>query len=152
MFIINGFQYELQKVLALASFIPIIAGMGGNIATQSSTIVVRGLATGRVNMLHFFKIVGKEALVGIVLGTLFGVLLGLLATFQYRSPVYLGLVVGTSVFFVMTMAATVGTMVPMLLKRLNVDAAIATGPFITTSIDVLGVTLFFTIAKILLDL
>jgi magnesium transporter len=152
MFIINGFQYELQKVLALASFIPIIAGMGGNIATQSSTIVVRGLATGRVNMLHFFKIVGKEALVGIVLGTLFGVLLGLLATFQYRSPVYLGLVVGTSVFFVMTMAATVGTMVPMLLKRLNVDAAIATGPFITTSIDVLGVTLFFAIAKILLDL
>jgi magnesium transporter len=103
-------------------------------------------------MLHFFKIVGKEALVGIVLGTLFGVLLGLLATFQYRSPVYLGLVVGTSVFFVMTMAATVGTMVPMLLKRLNVDAAIATGPFITTSIDVLGVTLFFAIAKILLDL
>ena len=152
MFIINGFQYELQKVLALASFIPIIAGMGGNIATQSSTIVVRGMATGRVNMLHFFQIVGKELLVGIVLGALFGLLLGLLATFQYTTPGYLGLVVGLSVFAVMTMAATVGTVVPMLLKRLNVDAAIATGPFITTSIDVLGVTLFFMVAKLLLRL
>ncbi len=152
MFIINGFQYELQKVLALASFIPIIAGMGGNIATQSSTIVVRGLATGRVNMHHFFQIVGSEALVGVVLGALFGLLLGLLASFQYATPMYLGLVVGISVFVVMAMAATVGTVVPMMLKRLNVDAAIATGPFITTSIDVLGVTLFFTMAKILLDL
>jgi len=152
MFIINGFQYELQKVLALASFIPIIAGMGGNIATQSSTIVVRGLATGRVNTLHFFQIVVKEALVGIMLGGVFGLLLGLLATFQYTTPAYLGLVVGFSVFAVMAMAATVGTIVPMLLKRLNVDAAIATGPFITTSIDVLGVSLFFAVAKILLDL
>ena len=152
MFIINGFQYELQKVLALASFIPIIAGMGGNIATQSSTIVVRGLATGRVNMLHFFRIVGKEALVGIVLGAMFGLLLGLLSAFRYPSPAYLSLVVGISVFSVMTMAATVGTLVPMVLKRLNVDAAIATGPFITTSIDVLGVTLYFSVAKLLLHL
>ncbi len=152
MFIINSFQYELQKVLALASFIPIIAGMGGNIATQSSTIVVRGLATGRINMMHFFTIVGKEFLVGIVLGGAFGLLLGLLAFFRYTTPAYLGIVVGISVFSVMVMAATVGTIVPMVLKRLNVDAAIATGPFITTTIDILGVSLFFTVAKLLLHL
>jgi len=152
MFIINSFQGELQRVLALASFIPIIAGMGGNIATQSSTIVVRGLATGRVNVNQFFQVVGKEMVVGIVLGAAFGLLLGLLAHFKYTSPLYLGLVVGLSVFMVMAMAATVGTMVPMILKRFQVDAAIATGPFITTSIDVLGVTLYFTVAKFLLHL
>jgi len=152
MFIVNSFQPELQKVLALASFMPIIAGMGGNIATQSSTIVVRGLATGRVNTHHFFQIIGKESLVGVVLGALFGMLLGLLAMFQYTNPAYLGLVVGISVFAVMFMAATVGTIVPMLLKRFNIDAAIATGPFITSTIDVLGITLFFCVAKFLLKI
>ncbi len=152
MFIINAFQGELQRVLALASFIPIIAGMGGNIATQSSTIIVRGLATGRVNMNQFLQVIGKEFAVGIVLGTVFGLLLGVLAFFKYTSPLYLGLVVGLSVCIVMTMAATVGTLVPMVLKKFNVDAAVATGPFITTTIDVLGVSLYFTIAKFFLDL
>lgn len=151
-FIINSFEYELKQVLALASFIPIIAGMGGNIATQSSTIVVRGLATGRVNMLHFFKIVGKETLVGVALGTMFGLLLGLLATFQHTTHVNLGLVVGISVFAVMAMAATLGTVIPMLLKRFNIDAAIATGPFITTFIDVLGISLYFVVAKHFLNI
>ncbi|MCI5145138.1 MAG: magnesium transporter [Candidatus Electrothrix sp. AR3] len=152
MFIINGFEQELQKVLALASFIPIIAGMGGNIATQSSTIVVRGMATGRVNMPQFFHIVGRETLVGIVLGILFGFLLGLMASFQYAAPAYLGIVVGISVCAVMIMAASLGTVIPMLLKRFQIDAAIATGPFITTAIDVLGISLYFWVAKYMLDL
>ncbi|MCI5196513.1 MAG: magnesium transporter, partial [Candidatus Electrothrix sp. AW5] len=152
MFIINGFEHELQKVLALASFIPIIAGMGGNIATQSSTIVVRGMATGRVNMPQFFQIVGRETLVGIVLGIMFGLLLGLMASFRYTSPAYLGLVVGLSVCSVMIMAASLGTIIPMLLKRFHIDAAIATGPFITTSIDVLGISLYFYVAKFMLNI
>ncbi|MDH4318714.1 MAG: magnesium transporter, partial [Desulfobulbaceae bacterium] len=152
MFIISFFQTELNKVLTLASFIPIIAGMGGNIATQSSTIVVRGLATGRLNIQQFVHVVSKEFVVGLVLGAFFGILLGLLAHFEYASPSYLGVVVGFSVFAVMTMAATVGTIVPIILKRLNIDAAVATGPFITTSVDVLGVLLFFYVAKLLLNL
>ena len=152
MFIINGFEHELQKVLALASFIPIIAGMGGNIATQSSTIVVRGMATGRVNMPQFFHIVGRETLVGTALGVIFGLLLGLMALVQYSTPSYLGIVVGISVFAVMVMAATLGTVIPMLLKRFHIDAAIATGPFITTAIDVLGISLYFYVAKYMLNI
>jgi magnesium transporter len=135
MFIISSFREELNKVMALAFFIPIIAGMGGNIATQSSTIVVRGLATGRINMQHFFTVVAKEFFVGLALGAVFGILLGVTTTFEYLTPSYLGLVVGISVFAVMTMSATIGTIIPLILKRLNIDAAIATGPFITTSID-----------------
>lgn len=152
MFIISSFREELNKVMALAFFIPIIAGMGGNIATQSSTIVVRGLATGRINMQHFFTVVAKEFFVGLALGAVFGILLGVTTTFEYLTPSYLGLVVGISVFAVMTMSATIGTIIPLILKRLNIDAAIATGPFITTSIDVLGVSLFFHMARLLLDL
>jgi len=152
MFIIGTFQAELNKVLALAAFIPVIAGMGGNIATQSSTIIVRGLATGRINMQHFFKVVAKEFIVGLVLGALFGFLLAFLAGFRYTSPAHLGLVVGFSVFSVMVMAATIGTLVPIMLKRLNIDAAIATGPFITTFIDVAGVSLYFLVARFLLKI
>ncbi len=152
MYIINAFEHELSQVLALAAFIPIIVGMGGNIATQSSTIIVRGMATGRINMQHLFQTLVKETVVGVALGIIFGILLGGLAFLSYSDPLLLGLVVGISVFVVMTMAAAVGSFVPMMLKRLNIDAAIATGPFITTAVDVLGVLMFFLVAKNLLHL
>ncbi|MFC1843758.1 magnesium transporter [Thermodesulfobacteriota bacterium] len=152
MFIITFFHDELQKVIALAAFIPVVIGMGGNIATQSSTIIIRGIATGRVNMQELSKVIFKEMRVGLILGAVYGLFLGILAFFGYAETTYLGLVVGLSVFFVMTMAATVGTFVPLILKRLNFDAAIATGPFVTTSIDILGVLAYFLIAKSLLSL
>jgi magnesium transporter len=152
MFIITYFESELQKVLALAAFIPIVLGMGGNIATQSSTIVIRGITTGRVNMKEISKLVFKEMRVGCILGTLYGLFLGVLAFFGYAEPAALGLVVGLSVFFVMALASTVGTIIPLLLKRMDIDAAVATGPFVTTSIDILGVLTYFMIAKFLLDL
>jgi len=75
-----------------------------------------------------------------------------LAQFKYATPVSLGLVVGLAIFMVMTIAATVGTTVPLILKKLHVDPAVATGPFITTTIDVLGVSLYFSIAKFFLHL
>lgn len=151
-FIISFFQKELQQVLALASFIPIVMGMGGNIATQSSTIVVRGIATGRINMQELSRIVFKEMRVGMLLGSVYGLLLGILAFFGYTEPSHFGLVIGVAVLFSMTLAATVGTFVPLILRRLNVDTAIATGPFVTTTIDILGVTAYFAIAKLFLSL
>ncbi|MFZ5759199.1 MAG: magnesium transporter [Thermodesulfobacteriota bacterium] len=150
--VISLFEYELQKVLALAAFIPIVMGMGGNIGTQSSTIVVRGIATGRVNMQELGKVIFKEMRVGLILGSFYGLILGVFAFFTYNDPLELGLVVGFSVLFAMTLAATVGTCVPLILKKLDVDAAVATGPFVTTTIDIFGVIAYFTIAKMLLDL
>ncbi len=152
LFIIGAFEQELTQVLALAAFIPIIMGMGGNIATQSSTIVVRGIATGRINMEDFRKIIFKEMRVGIILGILYGGFLGVLAYFGYAEPKLLGLVVGLSIFFSMAMAATIGTVIPLILKRFEIDAAIATGPFVTTAIDILGVLAYFMIAKFFLNL
>lgn len=152
MLIITSFNTELSKVIALAAFIPIVVGMGGNIATQSSTIVIRGIATGRVNLHELFKVVFKEMRVGLILGSFYGFFLGVLAFFGYSKTTYLSLVVGLSVLFTMTLAATVGTYIPLILKRLDIDAAVATGPFVTTSIDILGVLVYFSIAKLLLNL
>ncbi len=152
MIIVGAFEAELTKVLALASFIPIVMGMGGNIATQSSTIIVRGIATGRVNMNEFLKVVFKEMRVGVILGILYGVFLGVITFFTHTEPIMLGVVVGISIFSCMVMAATVGSFIPLMLKRFDIDAAIATGPFVTTSIDIIGVLVYFWVAKLLLHL
>lgn len=152
MIIIGSFEDELAKVLALASFIPVVIGMGGNIATQSSTIIVRGMATGRVNMNELLKVVFKELRVGLLLGFVYGIFLGVLSFFLYRDPVLLGVVVGLSIFIIMAMSATLGTIIPLVLKRFDFDAAIATGPFVTTAIDILGVMMYFYMAKFILGL
>ena len=151
-YIITAFEHELNQVLALASFIPIVMGMGGNIATQSSTIIVRGIATGQINMGEFYRVIFKEMQVGLILGVLYGLFLGVLASFGYSETPLLGLVVGLSICFSMVLAATLGTMIPLVLKRFDIDAAVATGPFVTTSIDILGVLVYFWIAKLLLNL
>ena len=152
MVIIGSFEEELAKVLALASFIPVVMGMGGNIATQSSTIIVRGIATGRVNMNALFKVVFKETRVGVILGFIYGLFLGALSYFLHQEMQLLGLVVGIAIFCTMIMAATLGTLIPLVLKRFDFDAAIATGPFVTTAIDIVGVLMYFYSAKLILGL
>ncbi len=152
MFIIGNFEEELSKVIALASFIPVVIGMGGNIATQSSTIVVRGIATGRINLNESSRVVFKEMQVGLILGLIYGLFLGVVAFLGFQEPALLGVVVGISIFFCMVMSASLGTVIPLILKRFDIDAAIATGPFVTTSIDILGVLMYFWVAKILLNL
>ena len=122
--------------------------MGGNIGTQTSTLVVRGLATGRVNVGNNLTIILKEIRVGVILGILYGLMLGLFAIVRFLdiSP-YLGLVVGLGIAGSMLIATAFGSLVPLLLQRLDVDPAIATGPFVTTSIDILGVSLYLGIAN-----
>jgi magnesium transporter len=149
--VIGIFDNTLQGTLALAAFIPVVIGMGGNIGTQTSTLVVRGLATGRVNVGNNINIIFKEIRVGMILGILYGLLLGLFAIMRFVdiSP-YLGLVVGLGIASSMLIATAFGSLVPLLLHRIDVDPAIATGPFVTTSIDILGVGLYLGIAKIFL--
>ena len=145
--IIGIFDDVLKSTIALAAFIPVIMGMGGNIGTQSSTMIVRGLATGRVSLENSFKILFKEIRVGLILGILYGLLLGVVAIFQFIdvSPM-LGIVVGLSICISMIIAATIGSLVPLILNRFEIDPAIATGPFVTTAIDILGVAFYFIVA------
>ena len=145
--IIGIFDDVLKSTIALAAFIPVIMGMGGNIGTQSSSMIVRGLATGRVSLENSVKILFKEIRVGLILGILYGLLLGVVAIFQFIdvSPM-LGIVVGLSICISMIIAATIGSLVPLILNRFEIDPAIATGPFVTTAIDILGVAFYFIVA------
>ena len=145
--IIGIFDDVLKSTIALAAFIPVIMGMGGNIGTQSSTMIVRGLATGRVSLENSVKILFKEIRVGLILGILYGLLLGVVAIFQFIdvSPM-IGIVVGLSICISMIIAATIGSLVPLILNRFEIDPAIATGPFVTTAIDILGVAFYFIVA------
>ena len=152
-YIIGWYQEMLTSMVALAAFIPVIVGMGGNIGTQSSTIIIRGIATGRVQLAQASKVILKEIGVGVLLGVFYGILLGIVAYFKFidiEEPMKLGLVVGLAIFASMLIATSIGTLVPILLRKVDVDPAIASGPFVTTSTDVLGILLYFIIANSLL--
>ena len=151
--IIGTFEHMLESMIALAAFIPVIIGMGGNIGTQSSTIIVRGIATGRIEIGSELKVMWKEVRVGIILGALYGLLLGAFAKLRFiDADPMLGIVVGLSIGCSMLIAVAVGTFIPMFLRKVDIDPAIATGPFVTTSIDILGVLFYFVIAEYFLSI
>ena len=148
-FIIGKFESSILKYAYLAAFIPVIMGMGGNIGTQSSTIVVRGLATGRLNVRDIWSVVLKELSIGVILGIVYGALIGSVAQLRYSMEA-LAISVGLAVVSSMSVAALVGSLVPMAFARINIDPAVATGPFVTTAIDIISVFFYFMIATTLL--
>ncbi|MBW1697913.1 MAG: magnesium transporter [Deltaproteobacteria bacterium] len=150
-FIIGKFEESINKVAYLAAFIPVIMGMGGNVGTQSATIVVRGLATGRLNIHDIWPVVLKEMSVGLILGLIYGFLIGAVAQVRY-STAALAFSVGLGVVSSMSIAALFGSLVPMAFARINIDPAVATGPFVTTAIDIISVFFYFIIATNLLGI
>jgi magnesium transporter len=150
-FIIGYFQSSLSKLAYLAAFIPVIMGMGGNIGVQSATITVRGLATGRLGIRDIWTVVFKQLLVGMMLGLFYGFVVGAVAQLKYTQGLF-AFSVSLGVFCSMTMAALAGSLVPMTLAKINIDPAIASGPFVTTAIDIISVTFYFVIATTLLGI
>lgn len=150
---LSGFEGALESVPVLALFMPVIAGMGGNVGTQSSTIVVRGLAVGYVESASVGRLVFREMGLGLVLGALYGVMIAVIAPFvgaTVSDPVALGAVLTLGMMGSMTIAATVGTSIPLLMNRLKIDPAVSTGPFVTTAVDILGLMFYFWLATVLL--
>jgi magnesium transporter len=146
--VISRFEANITHLPALAFFIPLITAMGGNVGVQSSAIIVQSLARGNDPFDSIFSKVGKEAIVGLVNGLLCSSLIFGISYFfnDYR----LALVVGISLFTVTIFAAIFGTMIPLILNRYKIDPALATGPFVTTTNDVLGLFIYFTVGLLLL--
>lgn len=152
---LSGFDALLATVPALAFFMPVVAAMGGNIGIQSSTIVVRGLAVGYIEADRVRRLVVREVGLGVVMGLLFGALIGSVSmgvAEDGTDPLRLGVVVALGTAGSMTIAAAVGTSTPLLLDRLDIDPAVATGPFVTTSVDIAGLLFYFWLASVLLGL
>ncbi len=152
---LSGFDGLLASVPALAFFMPVVAAMGGNIGIQSSTIVVRGLAVGYIEADRVRRLVVREVGLGVVMGLCFGALIGSVSAGVAEpgtDPLRLGTVVALGTAGSMTIAAAVGTSTPLLLDRLDIDPAVATGPFVTTSVDIAGLLFYFWLASRLLGL
>jgi len=148
--VISGFEVSIFEHPELAFFIPLITAMGGNVGVQSSAIVVQSLARGDQNMGGILGKIWKETLVGMLNGILLSlIILGIGTAFGGFD---IGLVVSTSLFTVIVVAAIFGTFIPLLLNKYKIDPALATGPFITTLNDVVGLFIYFSIGLFIFSL
>jgi len=143
------FKATLAEVIALISFIPVITGMGGNVGGQSSTIVVRGFATGRIDFSTLKQVFFKELRVGVIMGGVCGITVGLVALFWHHN-VALGAVVALAMIAAMTVAACMGVLAPSFFKKIGIDPAIASSPFVQTANDITGILIYFGTATMFL--
>ncbi|MFO0747031.1 MAG: magnesium transporter [Myxococcota bacterium] len=144
--VMGAFESTLERHHFFALFLPIILGMSGNVGTQSATVTVRGLALGQIHAgQRSFATLRREMMIGFTLGLLYAVLVGVIAALMGDVPTH-GLAIGLSMALGMTMASTIGTLVPLFLARVRVDPAVATGPFVTTSLDLIGVVIYFGVS------
>lgn len=149
---IQSYESGLAAIPILGSFIPVIIGMAGNVGMQCATVAVRGLATGHVQLGGLLNFIVREVRVGLGLGVIYGLLLGAYGVFSSTSMPMVGVAFGLSIMGAIAGASVLGAGIPLGLSRLKIDPALATGPLVTTVIDVSGIMLYFTIAKLLLPL
>jgi magnesium transporter len=143
--VVSLFEDTIEKVVVLATLMPIVAGMGGNAGTQSITVVVRNLATGELTISTWWEAVRKEVSIGFLNGIVLGTFSGCLV-FIFKQNFALSFVIGTAMFVNLTMAGMVGSGIPLLLKLLRIDPAIASSIFVTTFTDICGFFFFLGLA------
>jgi magnesium transporter len=147
-YVIGFFEYQLKENAVMATFIPLILAMGGNVGVQSSAIIVQSLANNTLNYESIFKKLFKELLVALFNGFICASI-ALIFCWITRSDFYLALTIGVSLVAVFTYAGLFGTFVPLILNKYKIDPALATGPFITTTNDIIGLLIYFLIGMAL---
>ena len=148
--VVGAFEGTISQVVTLATFMPIVAGMGGNAGTQSLTIVVRGIALGELDKDNGMRIFIKELLVGLTTGIVIGAIIAVLGFMWERNFVF-GIVIGLAMILNMMVATMSGFIVPVILKKLKVDPALASAVFVTTVTDVLGFFFFLGLATMFIS-
>lgn len=148
--IIERFEETLEKVVALAFFMPMIAGMTGNTGTQSLAVVVRGLVSEKLNFKKATKLLWRELMVGIIIGITCAIIIALVA-YIWRGSFMLGFVVGISLLATLVIGTLAGTIIPLILHKFKADPAIASGPLITTINDILSLLIYFGIATLFIS-
>ncbi|HLV41449.1 MAG TPA: magnesium transporter [Brumimicrobium sp.] len=148
--VIGNFEIQIGKIPSLAFFIPLVAAMGGNVGVQSSAIVVQSIANGSNQFSSIFDKVKREASLGLLNGLICGTFIFLVT--WLLQDIKLGISVSIALFIVIIFAAIFGTLIPLALHRYKVDPAVATGPFITTLNDVVGLFIYFAVGMMVFDL
>lgn len=148
--IIGQFEETLERVVLLAAFIPMIMDSAGNVGTQSLAVSVRGLALGTLERNKYGKIMRREFMTGALIGIVCMVLIAILVSVLYGNWM-LALIVGVSIMATLSLSAVIGAIVPLIINKLKFDPAIASGPFITTLNDVIGLLIYFSIATALME-
>jgi magnesium transporter len=149
--IIKSQEALLQQVVTLAAFIPLLVGTGGNVGAQSSTVVIRGMNTDEIRDLGTLQVILREALAGALLGTILGAVATLWA-YWLQQNLFVAISVGVSLVAIALLASIAGSALPFLFRKLGLDPALMSAPFITTAVDVLGVLIYFNIARLILGL
>lgn len=147
---IGGFEDTLETIVLLAVFMPLVMGSAGNAATQSLVVAVRSIALGTINRKNVMKMIRRELGTGIILGIACMIVIFGVITLLYDNML-IGFIVGVSIFAALSVATMIGTVVPLLINRLKLDPAVASGPFITTLMDNLGLIIYFTVATSMLQ-
>ncbi len=159
--VIGIFEEEIRRVSILAAFIPVVMAMAGNAGIQSSAIMIQGLASGELWSVNLMRRLGKEVIVALLNGVALAAALWVVVAVLFawgpglglvpptQEPLRLAMTAASALFVVVLLAAAIGTTVPLFLTRYGIDPALATGPFITTSNDIVGLVVFFALAMVL---
>ncbi len=151
------FENEIDKAVVLALFIPLIVSSGGNSGSQASTLIIRALALGEITVMDWWRIIRKEIVTGLYLGLILGVIgFTRVTTWHFFTDIYgphwllIALTIGFAVFSVVLWGTIMGSMMPLFLKKLGLDPATSSAPFIATMVDVTGLVIYFSFASMLL--
>jgi magnesium transporter len=147
--VINAYAETIDQMVALAVLMPIVASMGGNAGTQTMTVAVRAIATRELTASNALRVSGREIAVGAINGLLFGLIMAGVAAFWFGVP-KLALVIAVAMVLTLVAAALGGIVIPILLEKLKIDPALASGPFVTTVTDVVGFFAFLGLASAML--
>lgn len=148
-FIISRNSLVLSKVIALAAFIPLLNGSAGNAGTQAAAVMIQAISLDEIKFSDFWKSVKKEFFTGTILGIILGIL-GLLRALFFQSSSLLGITVGLTLIVNTAVATSLGAVLPLILKKLNFDPAVISGPLITSIMDVTSLLIYFSLAKIII--
>lgn len=149
--IIKSQEDILTKVVTLTAFIPLLTGTGGNVGAQSSTVVIRGMNTDEIRSLGVLQVIGREAIAGALLGAMLGTIATVWAYFL-QGQLEVAIAVGVSLVAISILASISGSALPFLFRYLRLDPALMSAPFITTAVDVVGVLIYFNLARVILKL
>lgn len=147
--VLSAFSDKISALVALSFFVPLLTGMGGNVGTQSSTVTVRAIAMGNISAGNVLKVIIRESLIGLSMGVIMGLIVGIVASLWLNMPM-LGVCVALALMGNIFTAATMGTLIPIVFRKIGIDPAVASAPFISTTTDITGLIIYSSLVTLLM--